>query len=154
MKIPRSRRTFGPLGSLGLSMRFVILLAMKLLRLRGRKVCERLLRQGKVWKGKNLNIRWTTGYPRHPASLPEVPAIYVGTLASTKLEKSAVKRNRMRRRCREALRLLAPDVSIPVSVQLLIAPRSSSLKAPFPDLQADIRAFFSTVSHGRSPEAK
>ncbi len=130
---------------------------MLLLRLRGRKICDRLLRHGVVWKGKTLHIRWMSGAPRHPSTRAEVPALYVGAIASAKLDKSAVRRNRMRRRCKEALRLelrdmLAkqsgePDMKRP-SLQLLLAPRSSSLNAPFPDIRSDIRAFLSSHIHG------
>ena len=94
-------------------------------------------------------IRWLPGHPRHPAVNRSSEGMYVGTLASTKLDKSAVKRNRMRRRCREALRLfLREDQNVP-TMQLLLAPRSSSLSAPFPEIQQDIRAFLSSRSHGR-----
>jgi ribonuclease P protein component len=132
---------------------------MRLLRLRGRKICDRLLRQGVVWKGKTLNIRWMSGAPRHPSSRPDIPSLYVGAIASAKLDKSAVRRNRMRRRCKEALRLelgeiLAkasgePDMKRP-SLQLLLAPRSSSLNAPFQDIRSDVRAFLSSHIHGSS----
>ncbi len=118
---------------------------MQLLRLHGRKVNERLLRQGKVWKGRHMVIRWMQGHPRHPGVDVTKQAIYAGTIASAKLDKSAVKRNRMRRRCREALRLTLKDIAaVPATfgaVQLLVAPRSSSLWIQFPDLQADIQAF-------------
>jgi ribonuclease P protein component len=144
------------------------LLRMHLLRLRGRKICERLLRQGKVWKGKHMLIRWMEGHPRHPASRLTVEALYIGTLASTKLDKSAVNRNRMRRRCREALRLLVKENSFSLSttalstpatssaIQLLIAPRSSSLKAPFSELVADMMGFLSSRSrsHGSTQTAR
>ncbi len=126
---------------------------MQLLRLRGRKVCDRVLRHGALWKGKNLHIRWLPGHPRHPAAKTGEAAVYAGTVASTKLDKSAVKRNRMRRRCREALRLeLRGTTTIP-TVQLLILPRSSSLKAPFSAIQADIRLFLSFL-HARRPQAQ
>ena len=118
---------------------------MNLLRLRGRKLCERVLRQGRPWKGKNMTIRWMMGAPRHPAANPETPAIYVGTVASVKLHKSAVKRNRMRRRCREALRILLKDWPDFGPVQLLIFPRSSSLDAPFADIERDFRTFLPTL---------
>ena len=122
---------------------------MLLLRLRGRKVCDRLIRQGNLWRGKHMHIRWMAGPPRHPSVRRDHTALYIGTLASTKLDKSAVRRNRMRRRCREALRILAGDLTgIPVSLQLLIAPRSSSLGAPFAELQSDLRQFLSTRFHG------
>ncbi len=96
-----------------------------------------------------MYIRWLSGHPRHPAAKTDLPAIYAGTLASTKLDKSAVKRNRMRRRCREALRLALGEMStVSQPLQLLIAPRSSSLGAPFAALQQDIHSFL--FSHARS----
>ena len=127
---------------------------MKLLRLRGRKLCERVLRQGRPWKGKTMTIRWMRGAPRYPAVNPATPALYVGTVASTKLHKSAVKRNRMRRRCREALRVLLKEWPDLAPAQLLIVPRSSSLDAPFPDIQRDIRMFLTILpSWPKTPSA-
>ncbi len=130
---------------------------MRILRLRGRKTCDRLLRQGSVWKGRTMVVRWMVGHPRHPSSQLSADALYVGTIASTKLDKSAVTRNRMRRRCREALRVtcaLLPADHIRGGMQLLIAPRSSSLKAPFEEIQADIRGFLSSRAHVHAPEAR
>lgn len=89
-----------------------------------------------------MQARIIPSLPRHlPADTK--PGIYVGTVTSAKLDKSAVKRNRMRRRCKEALRLVLLDTShtsqlIPhTSAQLLIFPRSSSLSAPFPEILSD-----------------
>ncbi len=127
---------------------------MSLLRLKGRKICDRVLRQGRVWKGRNMNVRWLEGHPRHPSARPSAPGLYTGTVASTKLDKSAVKRNRMRRRCREAFRLTAGAMEIPSALQLLIAPRSSSLSCPFAELEADARAFLTTVAHGTRKKAQ
>lgn len=121
---------------------------MQLLRLRGRKICDRVLRHGSVWKGKHFNIRWLSGHPRHPAAVTSKEGIYAGSIASTKLDKSAVKRNRMRRRCREALRLSLPRFPEVPTTQLLLAPRSSSLSAPFLELQRDIDAFLTFRLHG------
>ena len=115
---------------------------MVLSRLRGRKICDHLLRKGRLWKGRHLMIRWLPSAPRHPAADPTKPAIYAGTLASRKLDKSAVKRNRMRRRCREALRIALKETEIHGSSQLLLLPRSSSLTCAFPEIQADIAQFF------------
>jgi ribonuclease P protein component len=98
-----------------------------------------------------MTIRWLPGPPRHPNVDPMKPAIYVGTFASVKLHKSAVKRNRMRRRCREALRTALLDKKSFPTVQLLMSPRSSSLTCDFADIQSDVTAFLSSVSkHGRS----
>jgi ribonuclease P protein component len=93
---------------------------MPLLSLRGRKVCDALLRKGNTWKGKMMVIRWLPSPPRHPAVNPEAMALYVGTFASAKLSKSAVERNRMRRRCREALRVLSKERGDLPAAQLLL----------------------------------
>ena len=114
---------------------------MELSRLRGRKICDALLRKGRLWKGKHLMIRWLSGAPRHPAADPARRAVYAGTLASRKLDKSAVKRNRMRRRCREALRVALKESEIHGTAQLLLLPRSSSLTCAFVEIQADIAQF-------------
>ena len=121
---------------------------MKLSRLRGRKICDYVLRKGQAWKGKTMTIRFLMGPPPHPSVDPSARAIYVGTLASTRLDKSAVKRNRMRRRCREALRTVLREYQNLPTTQLLLVPHSSSLSAPFADIQNDIRSFLSRVSHG------
>ena len=81
---------------------------MNLSRLSGRKVCERVKTKGMLWKGKHMQARIIFGLPRNlPESTP--PCLLVGILTSTRLDKSAVKRNRMRRRCREALRISLKD---------------------------------------------
>lgn len=121
---------------------------MQLSRLHGRKVNERVLRKGNVWKGKAMTIRWFPGHPKHPGAIPGTRAIYAGTVASAKLHKSAVKRNRMRRRCREALRTAVREREDLATVQLLILPRSSSLDCAFPEIQQDIRSFLSVLPHG------
>lgn len=127
---------------------------MRLLRLRGRKTTLRVQKDGNLWKGRHMLVRWLSGAPRHPSTDPARRGIYIGTLASSRLHKSAVKRNRMRRRCREAWRtaLQAYDERLVAKpglgpIQLLVLPRSSSLRAPFADLQREVRAFLSSI-HG------
>lgn len=119
---------------------------MRLLRLRGRKVCDALLRKGLTWKGKTLAVRWLPSPPRHPSTDPSAVALYVGSFASTKLDKSAVRRNRMRRRCREALRVLSKERADLPAAQLLLCPRSSSLDAPFSAIEADVTAFLQILA--------
>ncbi len=128
---------------------------MKLLRLSGRKVCERVRVKGFLWKGRHMFARFLIGLPRgYPVTSPA--GLYVGTLTSTKLDKSAVKRNRMRRRCREALRVAIKKNEEFPSVQLLLMPRSSSLSADFEELQSDIDRLLSHVSTSarRKPEIR
>ena len=130
---------------------------MKLSRLRGRKINEYVIRKGEKWNGKTMTIRWLPGAPasarRAMAGRPKWPnyysaenALYVGTYAPIKLHKSAVKRNRMRRRVREAWRRIMKEEKNSPTLQLLIAPRSSSLDCDFADIENDVRDFLSTVS--------
>lgn len=118
---------------------------LSLKRLSGRKVCERVKLKGMSWKGKHLHARFLRVTPR--AALLSSPTIFLGLVTSAKLHPSAVKRNRMRRRCKEALRILLKEAhersggtfsKDSLSVQLLLLPRSSSLSAPFTELQADV----------------
>ena len=88
-------------------------LCMLLLRLRGRKICDKVIAKGNVWKGKHMMVRWLPGAPfleRNGSGDATALRLYMGTLASTRLHKSAVKRNRMRRRCKEAFRLALKDI--------------------------------------------
>lgn len=119
---------------------------MKLNRLRGRKTSQRVMKDGKVWKGNTMVIRWLPGHPKRPDSNLSKPGIYVGTFASQKLNKSAVKRNRMRRRIREALRKHVRELEEVPTIQLLLSPRSRSLSCDFADIQEDVRSFLSHVS--------
>lgn len=119
---------------------------MKLSRIRGRKANDYLRRNGKVWKGKTMTIRYLMQAPRHPNVDPTESALYVGTAASTKLDKSAVRRNRMRRRCREAMRREVAEYKKLPTMQLLISPRAASLSCDFQDINTDVRTFLSMHS--------
>ncbi|MDD5751177.1 MAG: ribonuclease P protein component [Candidatus Peribacteraceae bacterium] len=121
---------------------------MKPLHLHGRKVCQHVLTKGTFWRGKTMTIRWLSGVPlpvwrelkeRAPQGL------YIGTFAPLSLSKRAVDRNRMRRRIREALRILLKEEQEFPAAQLLLAPRSSSLSCDFAEIVADIRAFLSSL---------
>jgi len=116
---------------------------MKLQRLRGRKTSELLRRKGSVWKGSTMTVRWLPGAPR---SHPDAEGLLVGSFASTKLHKSAVKRNRMRRRIREAFRKSVREREKLPTLQLLLSPTSRSLTCDNDDIVTDVESFLSTVS--------
>lgn len=118
---------------------------MKLSRLSGRKICSNVQRKGRMWKGQAMMIKVLPGAPKSPSIDPAKNALYVGVMASAKLSKLATERNKMRRRCREALRIAVQERKSLPTMQLLITPRSASLKAPFSVLQEDIEAFLSTM---------
>lgn len=106
---------------------------MKFSRLTGRKTCDRVRTKGYIWKGKTTIIKW----------MPLGEGVCVGTYAPASLHRSAVKRNRMRRRCREALRLSMQKYHHVPPTQLLLCPRIASLRAPFSDICSDIASFVS-----------
>lgn len=120
---------------------------MKLSRLRGRKINERLRNKKitKLWRGNTMTIRWISGPPKSPNIDPAKRALYVGTAASLKLHKSAVKRNRMRRRCREAFRKTVREIEKLPTTQLLITPRSASLSCDFEDILEDVSRFLEVL---------
>ncbi|MBM3227323.1 ribonuclease P protein component [Candidatus Peribacteria bacterium] len=122
---------------------------MSLLRLKGRKACDRLQKLGNSWKGKHMVVRWMLGPPRGV----KAAGVYFGMRASTKLDKSAVRRNRMRRRCKEAFRLAIAELPpINVSAQLFLSPRASSLTVDFSELQSDARRFLSFLTSSCPPQ--
>ncbi len=115
---------------------------MKLQRLHGRKVNDLVLRKGKVWKGNTLVVRFIMGPPKNSQ---KKEGVFVGVLTSLKLNKSAVKRNKMRRRCREALRKAIKEYQDFSTVQLLLCPRSSSLTCTFSEIVKDVEEFLSSL---------
>ncbi len=117
---------------------------MKLLHIRSRKACDYIMRKGNVWKGKTMMIRWLPGLPRKD-HVVQPEGVYVGTYASAKIDPSAVKRNRMRRRCREAFRLAVKNNDNLPSVQLLVSPKIASLESPFELVQGDVQTFLSAL---------
>jgi ribonuclease P protein component len=91
-------------------------------------------------------VRWLPGTPSSKGrSRPLGEGVYLGTFASSSVDASAVRRNRMRRRCREALRLTIENLPERASLQLLVSPRGASLDAPFEALTRDAEAFFSHI---------
>jgi len=92
-----------------------------------------------------MTIRWLPSAPRNPNVKPETMALYVGTAASIRLHKSAVKRNRMRRRCREALRIHVKDMNKVSTMQLLITPKIASLTCDYSEIRRDIASFLSSA---------
>lgn len=123
---------------------------MQLHRLSGRKVCERVLRKGLQWKGRTFQARYVVA---PPPTAQGKEGIFVGTVASTTLSKKAVERNRMRRRCREALRIALQNVQNVPTAQLLLLPRSPSLTCAFHDIQKDVGLFLLHLHHARANKA-
>ena len=123
----------------------MLTIVMKLSRLHGRKNCERVKTKGLLWKGKHFSVRYFGGVPKNHTGIV-VSEILLGIVTSSKLNPSAVERNRMRRRCREALRLTLTQYNdVPVA-QLILLPRSSSLRCDFTELLSEAKLLLSFLS--------
>jgi len=118
---------------------------MNIQRLSGRKQVGWLRRKGKVFKGKTMMFIHHLSPPLLSDSAVET--WFIGTAASAKLSKLAVKRNRMRRRCREAVRTTIIEQQHLPTLQLLIIPRSASLDAPYVQLQEDVEQFIQFINN-------
>ncbi|KAA0206714.1 ribonuclease P protein component [Candidatus Uhrbacteria bacterium] len=79
---------------------------------------------------------------------PSREATKVGFVTSTKVFKTAVKRNRAKRRMREVLRMLKTEW--PKHVDLLFILKYDVLDAAFEDLQAAVRRSFEKVPEALS----
>lgn len=120
--------------------------AMHVHRLHGRNANNRVLRKGAVWRGQTCIIRYLFGHPFNVVTSPTTPAVvYMGSYAPLALHKHAVKRNRMRRRCREALHAqMVQQQKIP-TVQLLLCPKISSLESDYRLIQTDMSRFYEFI---------
>ena len=89
---------------------------------------------------------WLPSVPKREFDKGVEKGVFIGTFASAKLHKSAVKRNRMRRRCREAFRITLKECNELPPMQLLLTPRSSSLDCAFTNIVNDVHEFLSHIS--------
>ena len=113
--------------------------------LRGRKLSEQVRRKGSRWRGKHMNAVFLSDRESNGK-------LFVGTPASKKLDKSAVRRNKMRRRCRESLRVTLKNITSKTSktstsstsLRLILTPKYSSLTCDFEEL---IKASEALISH-------
>lgn len=97
-------------------------------------VIEKLFSKGKFYKNDFLTIRY-----EKVAGGPSQFAVSV----SKKIDKRAVKRNRLRRQIHEALRLNLPLIK--QCVIALISARPACQKAAFQDIVQSVQKFFNTL---------
>lgn len=83
---------------------------------------------------------------------PSQQATKVGFVTSAKIFKTAVARNRVKRRLREALRLLKPEW--PKNLDLLFIAKPEVSRADFAELQASVRHSFEKIPEAMTKPAK
>ncbi len=104
--------------------------AVALVSLRGEKEFRKVRAHGQVVRHALFTVRVTDYRPRYGETWR--PRAIIGIVVSKKTLKLAVKRNRVRRRVREALRTLP---GLP-PCRATIHPNAAALSAPFAELQA------------------
>lgn len=98
--------------------------------LRRRADFDRLYRQGKRARGRLLTV---ITVPQ-----PEASACRVAFVVSRKVAKQAVRRNRIRRRLREALRHLRAEQELAGVPDLLLIAHPAAVDASYWDLRAEL----------------
>lgn len=100
-------------------------------RLRDRRAFQALYQAGQRRSGAGLTLL----FQLMPPGCEGIPS-QVGLAVSKKVSKSAVRRNRLRRRLREAIRPLCPNLK--PGYQLLLIPKPNLLTYKWPELQAEV----------------
>jgi ribonuclease P protein component len=88
----------------------------------------------KVQKGRRVN----TGLFSVMALPNDANAARMGFTVSKKVDKRSVKRNRIRRRLKEAVRLEGASLA-PLAVDFVVVARAAALTAAFPRLRSELR---------------
>lgn len=101
-----------------------------------------------VRHGSGVNGRHLRTVALRPRVSGDGPATQPGrftVIVSKKTAKLAVTRNRLKRRVREALR----GLPVPANCWGTIFPRLSALDAPYPEIQADLKAWLKQWERSR-----
>jgi len=76
--------------------------------------------------------------------LEEENEVKISCSVSKKVEKLAVKRNKLKRQCREAIRLELPSIKTPILG--VVSFKKNKNKVSYEDLREEIREMFSSIS--------
>lgn len=96
-----------------------------------RETIPYILRKGETYKTRFFIVKYIK-------SREEISRF--ATIVSTKLEKSAVERNKLRRRIYESIRLVLKETQEKENkFEIILIPKKSILEAQYPDIEEDIR---------------
>ncbi|MEN9226425.1 MAG: ribonuclease P protein component [Thermostichus sp. HHBFW_bins_43] len=112
-------------------------------RLRDRRAFQALYQEGQRRSSSSLTVLFRPGEPGIPSQ--------VGLVISRKVSKSAVRRNRLRRRLREILRPLCPRLK--TGYRLLLIPKASLLTYSWQELSAEVHRLLQKADLLTDPES-
>ena len=119
--------------------------AVALRALKGEREFRRVRRLGVNLRTDLFSLKVTDYRPRY--GQPWQPAAHIGIVVPKKVLKSAVQRNRVRRRVREALRTLpnSPHAQLLPPCRGILFPTAEVLWTPFDELQAALAGVMAQV---------
>jgi ribonuclease P protein component len=108
-------------------------------RLRGTKEWEVLFKEGLFVGAHNLTMKyWKIDSDKYPRRKFETTDLKIGFSVGVKISKSAVKRNAVRRKMREIIRLLLKDNKIKEGYLIGFLAKNSILEADYHKIEEDI----------------
>lgn len=111
----------------------------KLNRLKKKRDFEILFNEGRFFRGALIDMKvWKIDPKKYPKREYSVSDLKIGFVVSTKVDKRAVNRNRVKRQMREVVRLLLLKDSLKNGYMMAFIARGPILKKTYADIQNDI----------------
>ncbi|EKE06640.1 MAG: hypothetical protein ACD_18C00311G0007 [uncultured bacterium] len=108
-------------------------------RLRGTKEWEVLFNEGAFVGARDLTMKaWKIELDKYPRRQFKVTDLKIGFSVGVKISKSAVKRNAVRRKMREVIRLLLKENKIKIGYLIGFMAKNSILEADYHKIEEDI----------------
>ena len=102
-----------------------------------------LFEEGRFIAGNLVNIQmWEVDSEKYPRRNYSLNDLKIGFVVSKKLSKSAVKRNRIKRQMREAVRLILKKNEFKTGYFLLILAKNDILEANYSEIETSIGQIF------------
>lgn len=110
-------------------------------RLRRLKDFDILYREGRFVPGRLIQAKvWRIEPDKYQRRAFSTTDLLIGFVVSTKVSKSAVKRNRIKRQMREAVRLLLPDGKIKTGYMLALMAKPGIVGREYEEIEGEIVA--------------
>ena len=101
---------------------------------------EILFKEGRFFAGKFITAKiWKIDPEKYPRRKYNADDLKIGFVVGVKVSKSAVKRNRIKRQMREAVRLLLKDGKLKTGFLISIMAKPNVLGVEYGEIEKDIR---------------
>lgn len=112
-------------------------------RLKHMKDFDILFKEGKFVSGKFITVKiWKIDPDKYPKRKYEKDSLKIGFVVGLKVNKGAVKRNRLKRQMREVIRLLLKDNEIKKGYMIAIVAKPVMMDQDYSEIEKDIVSVF------------